>query len=493
VDLDGVREDDERAGELLRTGRTLGCFQVESPGMRNLVVRMDARTQEDAMIALSLIRPGPASSGMKDAYVRRRRGEEATPAVHPLVDPLFAATHGVMLYQEDTLRVAAAVAGFSLEQADLLRRALSKKRTPEDLPRLEEDFRAQAAARGVPPAVVEHVWTQVRRFAAYSYNKAHAATYGRISWQGLWLKARWPAEWIASVLRNGGGFYPARAYVEEARRMGCRIELPCVNRSDVGPVGRRGVLRLGLSQVKGLRAGTPEAIVRRRDGQGPYLSPSDLYLRTAVERHEAERLVLAGALDVFDRPRGELLWTIELDFARYARAREEGRTRTSLFGGAALLPPPRAIPVPATYPPERLLAMETETLGLTASAHPAELLEDLARDAGAVATTDLADHVGRVVRVAGFVVTDRRVRVRPRAEDGDRAAPRWGTGRYMKFLMLEDAHGSVEVTLFPRAYARAGHRLTDAGPYLVTGRVRADHGALTLDGRDVERLAPRSV
>jgi DNA polymerase III alpha subunit len=255
------------------------------------------------------------------------------------------------------------------------------------------------------------------------------------------------------------------------------------------------VIRLGLSQVKGLREETPEAVVRRRDGQGPYLSPSDLFLRTAIEKHEAERLVLAGALDVFDRPRGEMLWAIELDFARYARAREEGRSRISLFGVAAALPPPRSIPVPATYPPERLLAMEMETLGLTASAHPCELLEDLAREAGAVPTTELARHVGRSVRVAGFVVTDRRVRVRARSGRGDRppAPGRTIKLQMMKFLMLEDAHGSVEVTLFPRAYARTGHRLTDAGPYLVTGRVRADHGALTLDGEDVARLAPRET
>ena len=151
IDLDTIPEDDERAGALLSQGRTLGCFQVESPGMRNLVVRMAACTQEDDMIALSLIRPGPSGSGMKDAYVRRRRGEEETPKLHPAIDPLFARTHGVMLYQEDTLRAAAAVAGFSLEQADLLRRALSKKREPEDLPRMEAAFREQAASRGIPP------------------------------------------------------------------------------------------------------------------------------------------------------------------------------------------------------------------------------------------------------------------------------------------------------------------------------------------------------
>jgi DNA polymerase III alpha subunit len=449
---------------------------------------------------------------MKDAYVRRRRGEEPAPRVHPLVDPLFATTYGVMLYQEDTLRVAAAVAGFDLGQADQLRRALSKKRAPEDLPAMEEAFRAGARARDVPAEVIEQVWTSIRQFSAYAYNKAHAATYARISWQMLWLKAHKPAEFLASVLRNEGGFYPARAYVEEARRLGCRIELPCVNRSDVGPLGRRGSLRLGLTQVRGLCEGTPETLVRARAAQGPYLSPTDLLLRSTLEKHEVERLIVAGALDVFDRPRGELLWHVALDFERYARARAEatGAVRTALFGPTALLPPMRHIPVPPTLTPEQLLAMEAEALGLTASFHPFALIEDQALASGAVPTTDLPRHVGETVRVAGWVITDRRVRVRsapssPRsALAPPRSAPpapspssssllmkrssRHGL-RFMKFLMLEDRHGTVEVTVFPKVYAHVGHRLVGAGPFLVTGRVRDDHGALTLDARDVTRLS----
>lgn len=490
--LEALPGEDEAAGALLASGATLGCFQVESPGMRNLVVRMQARTQDDAMMALSLIRPGPAGSGMKDAFVRRRRGEEPVPSLHPVVDRLFASTHGVMLYQEDTLRVAAAVAGFDLAQADQLRRALSKKREPEDLPRMEQDFHAGATARGVPPEVAAEVWASVRQFAAYAYNKAHAATYARIAWQMLWLKARRPAELLAAVLRNEAGFYPARAYVEEARRLGCRIELPCVNRSEVGPEGRRGHLRLGLGQVKGLREGTPEALVRVRAAQGPFLSPTDLLLRTTLEKAEAERLVLAGALDIFDRPRGELLWHLAIDFERYARARDEatGLTRTALFGPTALLPPARHIPVPPTVTPAELLAMEAEALGLSASAHPGELLEHEARMAGALPTSELAQHVGRHVHVAGWVVTDRRVRLRRRTPPAGDAARPVARTRYMKFLMLEDRHGTVEVTLFPRAYARVGHRLVGAGPFLVHGRVRDDHGALTLDADDVRRLEP---
>lgn len=512
IDLDTVDEEDRRAASLLREGHTLGCFQVESPGMRNLVVRMEAKSQEDAMIALSLIRPGPAGSGMKDAYIRRRRGEEATPEVHPQVDPLFRTTYGVMLYQEDTLRVASAVAGFDLAQADLLRRALSKKRAPEDLPRLQATFRTNASKRGIPDDVIDHIWTSITRFSAYAYNKAHAATYSRISWQGLFLKARYPAEFLASVLRNGGGFYAPRAYVEEARRLGCRIELPCVNRSDSGPGGRVGVLRLGLDQVKGLRRGTPEALVRIREAQGPYLSPTDLLLRSELEKNEVERLVLAGALDIFDRPRGELLWLLTLDFDRYLRARRETRQRSSLFGPTSMLPPPRHIPVPPSYSTEELLAMEVEALGLTATCHPSEPWADAAKEAGAIPTTELAAHAGRKVRVAGWIVTDRRVRIREsyRGESYRRektrrektrrekshdetkspegAAGKRHAGRYMKFLMLEDMQGTVEVTLFPRAYARVGHRLTGAGPYLVSGIVRDDHGALTLDARDVVHL-----
>ncbi len=488
-DFVDVPEEDEHAGALLRQGHTLGCFQVESPGMRNLVVRMQAHTREDAMIALSLIRPGPAGSGMKDAYIRRRRGEEETPSVHPRVDPLFRHTHGVMLYQEDTLRVASAVAGFDLAQADMLRRALSKKRTPEDLPRMKQAFHAGARKQGVPSEVSQKIWEDISRFSAYAYNKAHAATYSHISWQGLYLKARHPAEFLAAVLRNGGGFYAPRAYVEEARRLGCRIELPCVNRSEVGPAGRTGVLRLGLDQIKGLRRHTPDALVRIRDAKGPFVSPTDLILRTDIEKHEAERLVLAGAFDVFDRPRGELLWMLSLDFDRYRVARNESRERTTLFGPTAWLPPPRHIPVPRNYTAQQLLEMEIEALGLTATCHPAELWRHSAEEAGAIPTTELHEHVGERVCIAGWIVTDRRVRVR---QKGDARSPHSGSssseGRYMKFMMLEDLQGTVEVTLFPRAYVRVGHRLDDAGPYLVTGLVRDDHGSLTLDAQDLRHL-----
>ncbi|MDF1700198.1 MAG: hypothetical protein P1V36_03445, partial [Planctomycetota bacterium] len=193
----------------------------------------------------------------------------------------------------------------------------------------------------------------------------------------------------------------------------------------------------------------------------------------------------SGALDIFDPPRGELLWMLRLDFDRYVRARIETREKRSLFGPTAMLPPPRQIPVPPSYRTEELLAMEVEALGLTATCHPSELWTERAKELGALATTDLPQHAGQHVKVAGWIVTDRRVRVRaPRAGQPRKR----GAGRYMKFLMLEDLHGTVEVTLFPDAYARVGHRLAEAGPFLVSGTMRDDHGALTLDAHDIMAL-----
>ena len=295
------------------------------------------------------------------------------------------------------------------------------------------------------------------------------------------MKARHPAEFLAAVLRNQGGFYAPRAYVEEARRLGVTVALPCIHRSEVGPTGCRGVLRLGLGQVKGLREGTAEGLVARRASGGPFLSLSDLLLRTPLERAEAERLVLCGALDGFDRPRPETLWQLALDFERCVElrgddARPAGIAATGrLFAREAFLKPRRSIPVPPSYPPARLLELEMETLGLTATAHPMELVQEAARAHGAVPTSELSRHVGRAVRLVGFLLTDRRVRTKK--------------GRYMKFLMVEDLHGTAEVTLFPEAYQRVGARLSGSGPFLVTGVVRSDHGALTVDAQDVEVLA----
>lgn len=317
VDPAATPEEDPATAETLREGRTLGCFQIESPGMRNLLQQTDASTMDDVIRAVALIRPGPAGSGMKDAYVRRSRGLEAATPPHPrLVDVLWD-THGVMLYQEDVMQVAACVAGLDLAEADQLRRALQKRRT-DDLSRLRTRFEDGAAAEGVEREDARRVWDLIANFASFAFCKAHAVTYGRIAYRAAWLKTHHPATFLVAFLASETGYYPARVYVEEARRLGVPILGPDLNRSgatfDVEALEGEALLalRVGLSQVKGLSARTLEATLGSREEQGPFLSLPDFLDRTGARVNEVEALIQCGALDAFDRTRPELLWRLHL-------------------------------------------------------------------------------------------------------------------------------------------------------------------------------------
>jgi DNA-directed DNA polymerase III PolC len=465
IDITRIPMEDDRTGGLLASARTMGCFQVESPGTRNLLRMLGAKDQRDAMVALSLIRPGPAAGGMKEHYVLRRAGEEPLSFLHPKLRDVLEETYGVMLYQEDILKVAHAVAGFTLEEADELRRAISKDRTRERIRALRETFVARAGERGTGEAAAEAVWKAVENFIGYSFCKAHAATYGRLAWQAVWLKARYPAEFMAAVLANGGGFYEARAYLEEARRFRVKILLPDVNRSERTFAARDGGIRIGLSQVRDLKERTLDAIFAERE-RGPFVSLRDFVLRVPAEEREVENLALAGAFDAFDMPRPALLWRAKVLFGKNGSpARRRGDT---LFGSEAelSLPEEGAFPEVRPYAKEKLVESEFEVLGLSATGHPLEFFEDWLREKGAVPARDLPRHSGRIVSVGGWLVTTRRVPTAKR--------------EFMRFLTLEDRTGVVEAVLFPDVYRRFGHLIRGYGPYLLRGKVENAHGALTL-------------
>ncbi len=354
-DLEQLPEDDAATQATLRTGRTIGCFQVESPGMRNLLQQIGARTMDDVIQAVALIRPGPAGSGMKDAYVRRfNRLEEPTPP-HPRLTDVLWDTHGVMLYQEDVMQAAARVAGMDLAEADLLRRALQKRRAHELGP-LCERFLAGAAEQGIERADALSVWDLIANFASFGFCKAHAVTYGRIAYRAVWLKTHHPAEYLASFLASETGYYDARVYVEEARRLGVAILGPDVNQSgatftvepgaprarearahetqrgehepaasrmrgeherDAHAGGERDAprsagLRVGLRQVKGLSERTRDAVLASRAERGAFVSLPDFLERTGARTDECESLIQVGAFDAFDRTRPELLWRLHL-------------------------------------------------------------------------------------------------------------------------------------------------------------------------------------
>ena len=235
IDLATVEDGDPAAAALLERGDTFGCFQIESPGMRNLLRRMRARGRMDVILGLSLIRPGPASSGMKDRFVRRRRGLEPPECLHPALRDVLGDTYGVMLYQEDVIRVAHAAAGLTLAEGDRLRKDLGRGPDSPQVRQWRERFLRGARAAGARREQAEALWDRVSRFAAYSYCKAHACTYGEIAYRAAWLRARWPAEFAAAVLANQAGYYERRTYLEDARRRGVPILGPDVNASAVEP------------------------------------------------------------------------------------------------------------------------------------------------------------------------------------------------------------------------------------------------------------------
>jgi DNA-directed DNA polymerase III PolC len=466
IEIDEIPDEDETTGRFLASARTIGCFQTESPGTRNLLQMLKAASQRDAMVALSLIRPGPAAGGMKERYVLRQAGEEPPSFLHPALVEVLEDTYGVMLYQEDILKAANAVAGFTLTEADQLRRAITKERSKERIRELRDTFVKRAGEGGVACEAASSVWEAVERFVGYSFSKAHAATYGRLAWQAVWLKARYPAEFMAAVLANGGGFYGARAYLEEARRFGVKILLPDVNRSGRSYEARDGGILIGLETVRDLKESTLDRMFEERE-HGPFLSLRDFVTRVPAEEREVQNLILAGAFDPFDLPRPALLWRLRVLFGRAGSpARREVET---LFGrGADLRAPPPNQPFPdlPAYSREGQVEAEFEALGLSATAHPLEFFEEWLRERGAVSADELPRWAGRTASVGGWLVTTRRVRTK--------------TGEYMRFLTLEDRTGTVEAVVFPAVYHRFGHLIRGYGPYLLRGRVEDTHGAVTL-------------
>jgi len=346
VCLDKIADGDALTAETLRQGRTIGCFQIESPGMRNLLKMIRAADCRDVIHALSLIRPGPASSGMKERFVRRRLGEEPLVWADPRLEELLGETYGVMLYQEDVLKVAHRLAGFPLEKADHLRKAMTKNRSGHNMLPLREEFVRGVLAGGGSRELAESLWEQIANFAGYSYCKAHACTYGQISYQTVWLKSRWPAEFLAAVLANQAGYYEQREYLEEARRWGVPIRPPDVNSSDVECVARREendssvVLRVGLRHVRSLTAHHAAQLVHERRRGGPYRSLDDLLLRVDLSREETENLIRGGALASLGRTQPELLWRLDNEYRRLARAADRGGLYDDLHGSGSLLVPP---------------------------------------------------------------------------------------------------------------------------------------------------------
>ena len=372
VDLPSLPEDDPDTAKVLATGRTVGCFQIESPGVRQLLQMLQAKDLLDIIHALSLIRPGPSASGMKEHFIKRKRGLEPVTYLHPAMKEVLADTYGVMLYQEDVMMVAAAVAGFTMATGDSLRKALEKPDSQEQMARLKATFVQGAMRRGCDEATAEHIWLLVSNFAAYSYNKAHACTYGKISYWCTYMKTHYPAEFMTGVLNNIGGYYSLSEYVEEARRLGVPILPPHVNQSGLNfaaePVAvqpviarrrdnsgisdtngsgephntgdgsgltlRRIGIRVCLPQIRNLAEKTAQAIVEQRKQQA-FESLEDLLSRVRMSSEESRALIFSGACDGLGPSRPAMLWQLSIQRNRGGAECLRVPESSSLFSMAA--------------------------------------------------------------------------------------------------------------------------------------------------------------
>ncbi len=498
IDLDRAHDRDQSTAELLAAGDSLGCFQIESPGMRHLLVMLAPRSVREVVDALSLIRPGPASSGMKERFVRRARGLEPVATAHPALASVLAATYGIPLYEEDVMSIAAAVAEIDLEAGDSLRRAIAGAASTEEMQFVKNGFVARAVRAGVEPDRALAVWEEMARFAAYSFSRAHAAGYGLLAYQSAFLKAHHPAPFACAVLNHHQGMYARWVHVEDARRHGVGVLLPSVDRSaaeftlEVGEEGEAPAVRTGLGAVAGMSTATLEAILAARSADGPFSSLSDFRRRVRASAPEIEALIQVGAFDHLGCERSRLLWE-----ARALTIRATDPVEPGLFSGSAGEAPP---PPLRELSLGRCLRAEWAGLGFSPRAHPlfAEAPElASALDPAAARTLGIAvarlpgaprgprwmgagqigTHIGQRAAVIGLVAARRRTSTRH--------------GETMSFLTLDDPTGTAECTLFPAVHRRAAHAMAGGGPLRVEGVVSEQHGAASLEVDRLESLASR--
>ncbi len=457
--LDATPAADPQTARRVESGQTIGCFQIESPGMRATLREIHARGEDDIMAALALYRPGPLTGGLKDAFVRRFKGEEPVRHLHPALAPLLDETFGVILYQEQVLRIAHELAGFSLAEADLLRRAMSHFDPGKRMQELQRKFVGEAQARNnVPPETGERIWEMMAAFAGYGFPKAHAASYARVAWRSAWCKTHFPAEFMAAVLANWGGYYSQRVYLSEARRLGLLVLPPHVNHAGrnfvVGQAPQ--TLYMGLDQVRGLTGRTIERIIHTR----PFHSLEDFLARVDPRPQEAENLAQVGALDG--------LGSIPAILRRLHHGGSWQAGQLSLFT--------RDEPEGEDWPLEQKVAAQQELLGVSLEAHPLELAAGKIAAAGAITTLEAAERVGKRITVAGVRQSSHRSKT--------------AKGESMMFITIEDLSGMLDVIIFPDAYRQSRAALGSSAPLLVTGVMEMDtaHGEPYLRAERITHL-----
>jgi len=450
VDLDRIDRNDPAAFAMLRDGKTIGTFQLESPAQREMAGRLLPNRFEDIIVSISLVRPGPLKSNVDKIYLPRRHSREPVTYLHPRLKNALGETLGVILYQEQVLKVAHDLAGMSYAEADGFRRAMTHDRTEEEMEKMRESFMASAARHGVSKTIAAKVFEQLAAFAAYGFCKAHAAAYAELAYQTLWLKYHYPAEFFAAVLSNQPmGYYPARVLVAEAGRSGVEILSLDINRSAGKYTVENGAIRVSLRQLKGMSEEAEKSIMGERE-RGRFTSLRDFVLRTSVSRPVTENLIRVGAFDSLGA-RDEML--AELPRLMELKHRNGNGIRT-LFEDvdSETLPAIKT----SNYDRKTNMMVERELLSLNLSAHP---LDFYVLDSGVTRMKDLRSIPrGKTVKIAGSVIRYQT----PPTRNGNRVV----------YVIMEDGTGVADVTVFGDVQEKCGQVLFREGWLMVQGKVQ---------------------
>jgi error-prone DNA polymerase len=462
-----LRYDDPKVFAMIRRGETVGVFQVESRAQASLIPRFKTRSFADIVIQIALIRPGPVQANMVHPYLRRRDGIEPIGYLHPLLKPALQETLGVILFQEQVLKVARDFAGFTAGEGELLRRALGHKRTDTHIEGFRDRFLAGAQAKGVSLKVAEQVFAQLKAFGGYSFSKAHAAAFAVITYWSAWLRCYHPLAFFAGLLRHQPmGFYPKHVVVSDAQRAGVKF-LPVDLRYSQSEATVEGdAIRLGLGDVQGFGADQIELLEAERQ-RGPFKSLADLVERTNFDRRHIETLVLAGALDYLGERR-QLLWDIA---EAYRLARRPPRWAGRKQPEMPLHSPDERPRLKPMDKPARLSTAFAVT-GVSLEGHLTSLRRDAFTRAGARSIKDLPTlKNGQRVKIGGVVVAHQHP----------------PTAKGYAFLAVEDPEGIVNVVIAPDVYAQyrdAIHSLF----VIVDGVLQRDHGAIHVVAREVSKV-----
>ncbi len=467
-------EDDPATQQQVALGNTMGCFYIESPAMRLLQKKSKVGDFSHVVIHTSIIRP--AANEFINAYLKRLHTGEWDP-IHPLMEEILEETFGIMVFQEDVSRVAVRLAGFTHAQADDLRKIMSKKNKTLALSDYHTRFGKGAAQKGVGKADIQKIWDMIISFSGYSFCKPHSASYTRVSFQAAYLKTHYPAEFMAAVISNQGGFYTPFAYVSEARRMGVKILAPDILESQIKWKGKGARLRVGFMTVKHLSTATMASIVKERN-ISPFLGLENFFNRVSPREEEIRALVHSGCLDRFKKniPRSGLLWA----FAAWKKQKNSPKKDPGLFD--ALQDRARKpIPIPQLPPdnPTNLLRQEFSVLGFLCACHPILLFSRPIKEAKTVKARDLSRHIGQRVKFAGWLITGKVVNTKK--------------GEPMKFLTFEDETGMLETVFFPRAYAKFCHTLEYGKPYFLFGKLESDFGAITMTVETTQQVRHKNT